>query len=105
MEKVIFTKNTLDYFDNLVFTLFSENYFAYEESAQKYVGKIVDFIVNKIHDFPHRNAPSPLKHLGDFYIFYKANKRTTWYIFFEKRDKKYIITSIFNNYCEEVRFL
>lgn len=105
MEKVIFTTKTLDYFDHLVFTLFSKGYFAYEENAQNYVDKIIGFIVNEIHDFPHKNTPHPLKHLGEFYIFYKANKRTTWYIFFEERDRQYLITSIFNNHCEEVRFL
>jgi hypothetical protein len=41
VEKVIFEKEVLDYFDDLVFALFKEEYFGFPESAQNYVDKIV----------------------------------------------------------------
>lgn len=105
MEKVIFTNNTLYYFDQLVYTLFENDYFSYRENAHDYVDKIVSFVIESIDSFPQKTAPEKLVHLGDFYIFYKANHRTTWYIFFEKQEQKYLITSIINNHCEEARFI
>ena len=103
MEKVIFKNNVLNYLDELVFTLFKEEYFSYYENAQLYADKIVDFIILEIDSFPHKNTPQKFLYLGSNYIFYKANNRTTWYIFFEKRDQNYLITGIINNHCEEAK--
>lgn len=105
MEKVIFKKAVLDYFDELVFTLFRKEYFSYPENAKLYVDKIVAFIFTEISTFPHKQTPKSLQHLGPSYVFYKANNRTTWYIFFEKRNNKFLITGIINNHCEEAKGL
>ena len=101
MGKVIFKDNVLDYLDELVYTLFKEEYFSYSENAQLYVDKIVDFIIVEINSFPHKNTPQKLQYLGVNYIFYKSNNRTTWYVFFEKKNQKFLITGILNNHCEE----
>jgi hypothetical protein len=101
LEKVIFKDKVLDYLDELVYTLFKEEYFSYSENAQLYVDKIVDFIILEINSFPHKLTPKNLKYLGFNYIFYKSNNRTTWYIFFEKKNQNYLITGIINNHCEE----
>jgi hypothetical protein len=103
LEKVIFKYKVLDYLDELVYTLFKEEYFSYSENAQLYVDKIVDFIFSEINNFPHKRTPQKLQYLGSNYIFYKSNKRTTWYIFFEKRNHNYLITGILNNHCEEAK--
>lgn len=105
MEKVIFEKVVLEYFDALVFSLFEDEYFGFPESAQKYVDKIVDFIISNISTFPHKRTPSTLQHLGSNYIFYNTNSRTTWYIFFEKGNQNYLITRIVNNYSIEAKEL
>lgn len=105
MEKIIFEKAVLEYFDNLVFALFEEEYFGFFETAQNYTDKIVGFVISSISSFPHKKTPKPLQYLGSNYIFYKTNSRTTWYIFFEKRNQNYLITGIINNYCEEVKQL
>jgi hypothetical protein len=105
LEKIIFKNNVLDYFDELVYRLFDEEYFSYSENAQLYVGKIVDFIILEINSFPHKSTPQKLQYLGSNYIFYKANARTTWFIFFEKRDIVFLITGIINNHCEEAKEL
>ncbi len=105
MEKIIFKNNVLEYFDELVFLLFKEEYFSYAENAQLYVDKIVDFIFMEIKSFPHKRTPQKIKYLGSNYVFYKANNRTTWFIFFEKQHNKYLITSILNNHCEEAKDL
>ncbi|MCV9928458.1 hypothetical protein OIU83_12385 [Flavobacterium sp. LS1R49] len=101
MGKIIFEQVVLEYFDKLVFALFTEEYFSYPKSAQLYVDKIVDFIILEISSFPHRAAPKSLRYLGSNYIFYKVNKRTTWFIFFEKKNESFLITGILNNHCEE----
>ncbi|KQB40558.1 hypothetical protein [Flavobacterium aquidurense] len=105
MEKVIFKDAVLDYFDNLVYTLFKEEYFGFEESAQNYKDKIVSFMISNISSFPHKKGPKSLQYLGSNYIFYKPNARTTWYVFFEKRDQNYLITGIINNNSLEVKEL
>ncbi|SNR88972.1 hypothetical protein [Flavobacterium sp. ov086] len=105
MEKVIFENVVLEYFDDLVFTLFKEEYFGFAESAQNYIDKIVDFVISSISKFPHKKTPERLRYLGSNYIFYKANARTTWYIFFERKNHNYLITGIINNYSEEVKEL
>ena len=105
MEKIIFENDVLEYFDDLVFTLFKEEYFGYAESAQKYTDKIVAFIILSISTFPHKKTPRTIQYLGSNYIFYKANTRTTWYVFFEKSNQNYLITGIINNYCSEAKEL
>mgnify|MGYP000857427285 CR=1 FL=1 len=103
MEKVIFKTEVLKYFDELVYTLFSKDYFSYSENALNYVDRIVGFTTFEINSFPHKKTPLKLKYLGSNYIFYKANNRTTWFIFFEKQDNNYLITGILNNHCEEAK--
>ena len=105
MEKVIFKDRVLDYFDELVYTLFKEEYFSYCENAQLYVDQIVDFIILEINNFPYKITPQKLQYSGSNYIFYKSNNRTTWYIFFEKSNQSYLITGIINNHCEEAKEL
>lgn len=105
MEKVIFKNAVLEYFDDLVYILFKDEYFGFAESAQNYVDKIVDFVILSISNFPHKKTPKSLQYLGSYYIFYKSNARTTWYVFFEKRNQNYLITGIINNYSEEVKEL
>jgi hypothetical protein len=105
LEKIIFKYKVLDYLDGLVYALFKEEYFSYSENAQLYVDKIVDFIILEINCFPHKKTPKKLQYLGSNYVFYKANARTTWYIFFEKQDAVFLITGILNNHCEEANEL
>jgi hypothetical protein len=105
LEKIIFKNEILDYLDDLVYILFKEDYFSYPENAKLYVDKIVNFVSSEIFTFPHKQSPKNLKYLGSNYIFYKSNKRTTWYVFFEKKNQNYLITGIINNHCEEAKEL
>ena len=107
MEKVeIFYKEEVENFINdLVFMLYKEGYFSYLENAIEYKDKIIDFIENNIVDFPHKKTPFELSHFGSKYMFYKSNSRTTWYIFFEKFDNKYLVSFITNNHSDNAKFL
>lgn len=103
--KVVFTPNVIDYLDVLVRILYKKEYFGHIETAEEYVLKIYDAVPEKIKYSIHKSTPQKLQYLGSNYIFYKANARTTWYIFFEKRDAVFLITGIINNHCEEVKEL
>ncbi|KDN54432.1 hypothetical protein [Flavobacterium seoulense] len=103
--KIIFTPQVIDFLDNLVQILYKEEYFGFIESAEDYVIKIYYVIPDIIKLGIHKKTLQSLKYLGSNYIFYKSNKRTIWYIFFEKKNHNYLITSILNNHCEEAKDL
>jgi len=102
---VIITPKVIDFLDDLVRILYKKEYFGFIESAEAYVLKIYDSIEENILLSPHKTTPKILEHLGSNYIFYKANQRTTWFIFFEKQNNNYLITGILNNHCEEAKDL
>lgn len=100
---------TTDEFDDrlylLIDILFINQYFSYFENSVYYVDKIYDFIYDNIHLSNHKPTPTALNYLGNYYIFFKPNNHTTWYILFDKRGDDILITSIFNNHCIEASFL
>lgn len=106
MERVIILQQeVIDFLENLVEILFEKGYFRFEESAQIYVSKIYDFIEFELTKFPHKQTPNKLLRFGSKYAFYKANDRTTWYIFFESKGNRYVVTHITNNHTEDIGFL
>lgn len=38
---------------------------------------------------------------GKKYLKYASNKRTTWYIFFDQKDDKFLINHILNNHSQD----
>ena len=100
MEKVsiYYSSAVQAYFNELIEVLFDDKYFSYQENAIEYVQKLVLHINTNIENFPHKNTPKSLSKFGDFYIFYNSNARTTWYIFFSKKQNNYLIKHITNNH-------
>lgn len=70
------------------------------DAAIAYVEHLIDYIEHNIAKLPHKTTPLELSNLGSYYIFYNSNKRTTWYIFFEKQGNTFLITFITNNHKE-----
>jgi len=103
--KVIFKPDVVDFLNDLIIVLYKKEYFGFIKVAEEYVSKIYDAVPENIKLMPHKLAPKKLEYLGSNYVFYKSNKRTTWYIFFERRNNNYLITGIINNYCEEAKEL
>jgi hypothetical protein len=103
--EVVITSKVIDFLDDLVRILYKKEYFGFIESAEDYVAKIYDSIDENIQLSSHKISPLKLKYLVSNYIFYKANNRTTWYIFFEKQNNNYLVTGILNNHCEEAKEL
>ena len=102
---ILFEIAVIDYLDDLVFELYDNEYVGFIESSEKFADKIIDFIYESIENFPARKTPKNLIFYGTNYMFYKSNSRTTWYIFFDKKDDNYLITNIINNNFEQVKFL
>ena len=100
MEKVavFYSKAVQLYFDELIQTLFKQDYFIYKENAIEYVQKLVYYIEDSINSIPHKKTSKSLLKYGDFYFFYQSNARTTWYIFFSKNESVYLIKHISNNH-------
>ncbi len=67
--------------------------------------KFFDAVPANIKLSTHKLTPKRLKYLGSNYIFYKPNNRTTWCIFFDKKNQNYLITGVINNHCEEAKEL
>lgn len=103
--KVIFTPYVIDFLDDLVRILYKKEYFGFIETAEVYVSKIYDAVLENIKSSTYKESPKTLKYLGSNYIFYKSNNRTTWYIFFEIKNNNFLITGIINNHCEQAKEL
>lgn len=100
--KIEILPEVIDYLNNLTQVLFDQEYFGFEETAQQYVQKIYDFMEYEMINFPCKVTPILLKKFGSNYAFYKANNRTTWYIFFEKQANRYLITYLTNNHFKDL---
>lgn len=85
--------------------LYIKEYFGFIETAEDYVSKIYDTVLENIKSCTYKESPKTLKYLGSNYIFYKSNNRTTWYVFFEIKNNNFLITGIINNHCEEAKEL
>lgn len=107
MEKVTvyFKPEVIGYLNALVLQLYESDYFGFMQSAIDYKNKLIDYIEDNIANFPYKNSPLDVIHFGSFYMFYKSNKRTTWYVFFEKKGNTYLVTQISNNHQSIAKFL
>ena len=103
--EVIFTPQVIGFLDNLVRVLYKKECFGYIDTAEEYGVKIYDAVSECIISFPQKSTPKKLKYLGSNYIFYKSNSRTTWCVFFEKKNQIFLITGIINNHCAEAKEL
>ncbi len=103
--KIEILPEVVTYLNELVELLFYKEYFGFEDSAQFYVQKIYDFFENDLINFPHKKTPIKLKKFGSNYAFYRPNNRTTWYIFFEKSNNRYLVTYLTNNHVKELNDL
>ncbi len=88
----------------LIENLYEKEYFSYLENAEDYVDKIIFFIKNNISKRRSKEATNYFKRLtGEkelHYVFYRANKNTTWYIFFVMQNDIFLILHIANNHTD-----
>jgi len=88
------------YLDRLTDTLIDKHYFSNYEASLIYIRKIVFHAVDYIPILPAKRAPERFKRYGWplFYITYRPNKATSWYIFYMKSGHRYLVTYITNNH-------
>jgi hypothetical protein len=98
--KVTIDLSVLDYLEALSLKLFEKGYFGFYESACEYVDRILDFIYYELPLKPKKAAPRHFSKYGKnmHYVTYRPNKRTTWYIFFNVKDDRYLIRYITNSH-------
>jgi len=103
VEKIIYLPQVEIFLNDLVDTLFEQEYFGFQNDAEIYMKKIKIFIQEKISIFPSKETPEVLKKFGEKYVTYKANSRTTWYIFFSQEEDFYFIKFITNNHTDLIQ--
>jgi hypothetical protein len=102
MGKVNIARELEDKLYNLVFTLYNKEYFGFKESSFEYVDKIIAFI----YTIPtQKYKPTYNKKFGAYYISYKANNNTTWYLIFDIQDSRYFINEITNNHSSDYAYI
>lgn len=105
MEKIIYSTDTKIYLKELVDILLEKEYFGFSDSANEYVDRIYDDIETLIDVKRHRKTPRQLAKHGAYYAAFKGSKRTMWYVFFNKKDDRYVIKYITNNHTAKASFI
>ena len=102
MEKVVvFAEEFHQDIENLITVLFEKEYFGFKSDCQSYAEKIYDFVEDNI-DLPvSKITPLSFHKFGKRYLKYKANHRTTWYIFFTEKNGRFLVTHILNNHSKD----
>ena len=100
MIEIKYHRDVLLFLDELMDILIEKGYFSFYEYSAQYVEDLVNYVKNNISIKPHKSAPAHFSKYGSnmFYITYNRNKRTTWYIFFQKTDYFYFVRYITNNH-------
>jgi len=82
--KVIALPEVQQYLESLKKILFENEYFGFEDSAQKYVDDLFDDIITTLPTRLHKSAPKYFDTYGKGmeYTVFKKNQRTLWYVFF-----------------------
>ncbi len=105
MAEIVISKTVKLFLSDVVDTLYDNEYFGFEDDALKYVEKIYSFIYNELPNIQYKKTPKRLLKYGVHYSVYRVNKRTAWYVFFNKKDNRYIIKHITNNHFASSAFL
>lgn len=102
--KVVAIPEVREYLLELIYILYKEEYFGFEENAQKYVEELFFDIKNNLPQKLKKPAPSHFDRYGKkmLYSTFRKNKATQWYVFFNVYQKDgettFIIRYISNNH-------
>ena len=105
-REVIYAKEVELYLDELLIVLFEKGYFSFPDDAKSYVDRIINYIEQNIGILPERNAPQYFNRyaMNLKYIIYRANKATSWYVFYQQRENIFLIRHITNNHVAAQHF-
>ena len=98
---VIFSNEVSDKLDEIAEILYKNHYFGFVEDADLYVEKNHNYIYDNIDKPISKFSPENFQKFGKHYIQYKANENITWYIFFDRKDNRFLINHILNNHSTD----
>ena len=98
MEEIIIHALVVKRLNNLLDVLLYQGYFVEEENAIAYLKNIRNFI-EFIPTQRHRPTINPK--YGSWYCEYKPNRRTSWFVTFDKKGHRYIVRNLINNHTKE----
>ena len=83
--KIIALPEVQQYLESLKKVLFENEYFGFEETAQKYVDDLFEDIKANLSACLKKPAPKYFERYGKnmYYAVFKKTKRTQWYVFFK----------------------
>ena len=99
--EIIYSPLFIEELDELAMVLYQKKYFSFVEDVDVYIDKIYDFVDCTIEYPIIKNSPKKFQKHGKKYLKYAANKRTTWYIFFDQKGNQFLVNHILNNHSQE----
>jgi hypothetical protein len=98
VEEIIIAPLVYSKLTHLVDSLFNTKYFAMKDNAHQYANDIFDFI----QTIPNqRHRPTKNTKYGAWNCEYKPNRRTSWFITFDKNEEVYLVKNLMNNHTKE----
>lgn len=104
-EIIIYSEDFHDSLEELVEILFIKEYFGFRIDCELYADKIYDFVDYNVNKPISRKTPDSHKKFGKKFIKYKANNKTSWYIFFDQKGNQFLINHILNNHSQDFQDL
>jgi hypothetical protein len=106
MVEVKYHKNVLLFFDELTDILIEKGYFSSYDYSAKYIEDLVDYVRTNIALRQHKKTPDHFSKYGDdlYYISYRRNQKTTWFIMFQKSGNRFFVRHIINNHVSEYQY-
>lgn len=98
--RVFFSPKAVKYLSELVQILYLNNYFGFKSDAKEYVDDLYSDIKTSIDKKSKKKAPEYFSKYGKdlYYVSYRKNHNTQWYVFFNKVNNDYFIEYIGNNH-------
>ena len=99
--EIIYSPLFIDELDELAKVLYQQKYFSFVEDVDVYIDKIYDFVENNVEYPISKISPENFQKHGKKYLRYDANSQTSWYIFFDQKDHRFLVNHILNNHSQD----
>ena len=99
--KIIYSPHFVNELDDLAKILYQNKYFSFVDDVDMYIDKIYYFLERSMEYPMSKNSPESFQKFGKKFIKYKANNRTTWYIFSDQKENKFLVNHILNNHSQD----
>ena len=93
---LIITKFVKDKIDNLILTLYQKEYFGSMETSESYCMKIYTAMLDIQSVKLKRKCKK--KTNGEYFVRFEANKKTQYFLLFDKEEEDILVTDYTNNH-------